>query len=308
MGDRAATEDRALGALLGLAVGDAVGTTLEFCSRDNYPPLTDMVGGGPFNLAAGQWTDDTAMALALANSLTHCGELDEEDLLRRFVEWWEEGTYSCTGHCFDIGLTTEGALMRWQAMREPHSGSTDPDSAGNGSLMRLAPVAIRFWHDRERLADVAARQSKTTHAAPEAVDACVVFAGLLADAIEGRTKIEVLRNRSEAYAGAVSAVMAGGWRNKPRSAIRSDGYVVNSLEAALWSVGHTSTYREAVLVAANLGEDADTTAAIAGQLAGALYGASGIPAAWLEKLAWHDQIRTMAADLMRRGWAELPVK
>jgi ADP-ribosyl-[dinitrogen reductase] hydrolase len=298
-GGRAAIVDRALGALLGLAIGDAIGTTLEFRSRDTYPPLTDMVGGGPFKLAPGEWTDDTAMALALADSLASCIDFDERDLLRRFVEWWEEGAYSCTGRCFDIGLTTRQALMRWQATQEPHSGSTDPQSAGNGSLMRLAPVAIRFWNDRERLADVAARQSKTTHAAPQAVDACVIFAHILADAIEGRSKTEVLRDRSGANSDAISNVMAGGWRHKPRSAIRSSGYVVNSLEAALWSAHHTYSYREAVLMAANLGEDADTTAAITGQLTGALYGASGIPESWLEKLAWRDIIRAIAGNLMQ---------
>jgi ADP-ribosyl-[dinitrogen reductase] hydrolase len=296
---RSSIEDRALGALLGLAVGDALGTTLEFRARDTYQPLTDIVGGGPFKLAPGEWTDDTALALALADSLASDDRLDEEDLLRRFVEWWQEGTYSCTGRCFDIGLTTRAALMHWQATGASHSASADSQLAGNGSLMRLAPVAIRFWHDRDRLTDVAARQSKTTHAAPEAVDACVAFANVLADAIEGRSKAEVLRDRSEAYAGAAGTVMAGGWRGKSRAAIRSGGYVVHSLEAALWCVDRTSTYREAVLMAANLGEDADTTAAITGQLAGALHGASGIPDQWLEKLAWRDRIRAMAATLMR---------
>lgn len=110
-----------------------------------------MIGGGPFKLAPGEWTDDTAMALALADSLVHSFSSDfehshfEHDLLGRFVDWWENGTYSCTGRCFDIGLTTRQALMRWQAVQEPHSGSTDPRTAGNGPLMRLAPVAIRFW-------------------------------------------------------------------------------------------------------------------------------------------------------------------
>lgn len=135
----------------------------------------------------------------------------------------------------------------------------------------------------------------------------MVFADMLADAIEGCSKIEVLRDRSETYAGAVGTVMAGGWRDKPRSAICSGGYVVHSLEASLWSIGQTSNYRDAVLLAANLGEDADTTAAITGQLAGALYGASEIPADWLDKLAWRDRIRAVAADLMRAGCTNLPL-
>jgi len=146
----AAITDRAIGALLGLAIGDAIGTTLEFRARDTYAPLTDMVGGGPFDLRAGEWTDDTAMALALADSLEARDDLDEQDLLGRFADWWQSGTYSCKGKCFDIGITTQQALLRWQSTKEPHCGSTDPMSAGNGSLMRLAPVAVRFWNDRIR--------------------------------------------------------------------------------------------------------------------------------------------------------------
>lgn len=292
-----AIRDRATGTLLGLAVGDAVGTTLEFKARDTYPLLVDMVGGGPFKLKAGQWTDDTAMALALADSLFERDDLDEADLLRRFVQWHEEGVYSCTGSCFDIGITTRQALARWAKTGNIHAGSTAPDTAGNGSLMRLAPVAVRFWQDRERLRDVAARQSKTTHGAPEAVDACIAYAEALADAIQGRPRSEVMRDRLEPYAGAIATIMAGSWRGKARKDVRSSGYVAHALEASLWSVGRTGDFEEAILVAVNLGDDADTTGAITGQLAGAIYGASGIPRRWVERVAWADRIKLMAADI-----------
>jgi ADP-ribosyl-[dinitrogen reductase] hydrolase len=296
-----AIEDRAIGALLGLAIGDAIGTTLEFRARDTYEALTDMVGGGPFNLKVGEWTDDTAMALALSESLEAREDFDEQDLLGRFINWWQWGIYSCTGECFDIGITTQQALVRWQSTKDPHCGSTDPMSAGNGSLMRLAPVAIRFWNDRARLRDVAERQSKTTHGAPEAIDACIAFAEVLADAIEGRSRSEVLRARSEPYVGAIGTIMRGQWRKKARSEIRSTGYVAHSLEAALWCVDRTKAYRDAVLMAANLGEDADTTAAITGQLAGALCGASGIPENWVGRVAWGEQIRIKAATLVGKA-------
>jgi len=296
--DADSVRDRASGALLGLAVGDAVGTTLEFKSRDSYPLLADMVGGGPFRLTPGQWTDDTAMALALADSLTENPALDEADLMRRFVDWHEKGTYSCTGSCFDIGVTTRQALSRWKKSGDPFAGSTDPMSAGNGSLMRLSPVAIRHWRNRALLRDVAARQSRTTHGAAEAVDACVAFAEALADAIEGAKRSEVLRDRIEPLAGAIGPIMAGSWRGKPRRDVRSSGYVAHSLEASLWSVGRAGDFKEAVLLAANLGDDADTTAAITGQLAGALYGASTIPDAWLRKVAWSPRICAMADGLM----------
>ena len=205
--------DRALGAFLGLAVGDAVGTTLEFRERDEASRLEDMIGGGPFSLAPGDWTDDTAMALALAESLTACGTLACRDLMDRFVSWWRNGDYSCTGRCFDIGITTGAALNRYQQTGDPLAGSTDPQSAGNGSLMRLAPVALRFLGDEPGLDAAAADQSRTTHAAEEAVDACRAFAALLADAIGGTPRANLLAPRSFEGAPAINRVVAGSWRD-----------------------------------------------------------------------------------------------
>ena len=294
---QAACRDRALGALVGLAVGDAVGTTLEFAARGSYPPLTDMIGGGPFRLKPGQWTDDTAMALALADSLLACTAFDPTDLMTRFVQWRDEGAYSCTGTCFDIGTTVAAALSRWSRTGDPLAGSTDPGTAGNGSLMRLAPVAVRYWNDPSKLRHAAATQSRTTHAAPEAVSACVAWAGLLAEAIAGADRAQVLRPRHGDHAGTIANILAGSWRGMRRCDVRSSGFVAHSLEAALWSVGSTDSFAAAVLTAANLGGDADTTAAIAGQLAGALYGLGGIPPEWLGKLAWRAEITAKAAAL-----------
>lgn len=292
-----AIRDRAVGALLGLAVGDAVGTTLEFKARDSYPPLTDMIGGGPFGLKLGEWTDDTSMALALADSLITCGKLDERDLIERFCRWHEEGTYSSNGKCFDIGITTRQALMRFRKTGDPLAGSTHPNTAGNGSLMRLAPIAICFHRNRPAMCDAAARQSRTTHGAPEAVDACVAFAELTADAIEGRPKSQVLEGKELSLSPHTSAILAGSWRGKVRHEIQSSGYVGHSLEAALWCAGRTAYFKDAVLLAANLGHDADTTAAITGQIAGALYGAAALPEPWLQQLAQREQIARLAEKL-----------
>ena len=292
--------DRALGALLGLAVGDAVGTTLEFQPRDKQKRLKDMVGGGPFGLSAGDWTDDTTMALALAESLAATETLDCKDLMDRFVRWWRDGEYSCTGSCFDIGITTSKALSRYERTGDPLAGSTDPHSAGNGSLMRLAPVALRYWSDREQLAFCAAEQSRTTHAAEEAVDACRAFAELLADAIAGSPRADLLSPRRFDGAPSVSRILKGSWRGRQRDTIRSSGYVVDTLEAALWSVARTSDFRNAVLLAANLADDADTVAAVTGQLAGALYGLSGIPDSWLDRLAWKDRLLDVGDLLLRK--------
>jgi ADP-ribosyl-[dinitrogen reductase] hydrolase len=292
-----ANRDRAIGALVGLAVGDAIGTTLEFTSRDSGKRLADMEGGGPFRLEPGQWTDDTSMAIALADSLVSCRGLDEQDLMTKFVSWWKEGAYSSTGSCFDVGMTVSGALRRFQQNGNPIAGSTDPMSAGNGSLMRLSPVAIRYWRDPDARRDAAARQSRTTHGAAEAVDACVLYADMIADAIAGQPRSEVLNGRSGDWSGAIADIADGSWRGKPRHAVKSSGYVAHSLEAALWCVGRTGSFEESVLLAGNLGGDADTVAAITGQLAGALYGHSGIPERWLEKLHDHEMIESMATKL-----------
>ena len=292
--------DRALGALLGLAVGDAVGTTLEFCARDAQPRLEDMVGGGPFDLPPGTWTDDTSMALALADSLAATGSdaVDCRDLMDRFVRWWQQGAYSPVGQCFDIGNATRQALARYRDTGDPLAGSTDPRSAGNGSLMRLAPVALRFLHDRPRLIVAAADQSRTTHAAEEAVDACRAFAALLADAIAGSPRAELLAPRTFEGAPGVARILAGSWRGRARDTIRSSGYVVHTLEAAIWSVARTADFRGAVLLAANLADDADTVAAVTGQLAGAIHGLSGIPEPWLARVAWRGRLVEAAQRLL----------
>ena len=296
--------DRELGAFIGLAVGDAVGTTLEFERRDVRPLLTDMVGGGPFKLKPGQWTDDTSMALALAWSLAFASSdsLDARDLMDRFVDWRNGNAYCCTGSRVDIGNTVGAALDRYLRDNNPFAGSTDPGTAGNGSLMRLAPVALRFWNDRLALDRAAAEQSRTTHAAEEAVDACRAFAGMLADAIAGQPRDRVLRpGRYFEGASAISNILAGSWCGKRREDIKSSGYVVHTLEAAIWSVARTRNFRDAVLLAANLADDADTTAAVTGQLAGALYGLSGIPCEWVNRLAWRERLLRAAERLLARN-------
>jgi ADP-ribosyl-[dinitrogen reductase] hydrolase len=300
-GSESTPEARAVGSLLGLAVGDAVGTTLEFSRRDSCPLVEDMVGGGPFNLAPGQWTDDTSMALCLADSLLACGRLEQRDLMERFVRWWQHGERSVTGCCFDIGGTTSAALARFVTTGDPVAGSTEPSTAGNGSLMRLAPVAIRWHRDSATAARAARLQSETTHGALEAMDACSWFAELLVAAIGGTAKHVLLLPCDLAASPAISEIARGAWRHKRRELIRSSGYVVHTLEAALWCVHHSGCFQEAVLLAANLGEDADTVAAVTGQLAGALHGEQAIPKSWRERLAWGSEIATLGRSLYAAG-------
>jgi ADP-ribosyl-[dinitrogen reductase] hydrolase len=298
-----ADQERARGCLLGLATGDAVGTTLEFRRRGSFTPIGDMVGGGPFGLQPGQWTDDTSMALCLATSLVECGGFDAADQMQRYCRWADEGYLSCTGECFDIGGTVHGALARYRRDGNPLAGSNDPRSAGNGSLMRLAPVPLYCYPDLAATEQLAAESSRTTHAAAECLDACRLFARILHRALQGLSRDEVLHADAGAFAGepAVRAVADGRYVHKPEAQIRGSGYVVESLEAALWAFAITDNFADAILVAANLGDDADTTAAICGQVAGAHYGRAGIPPHWLERLAWRELITELADRLRRRS-------
>lgn len=295
--------NRYRGCLIGLAVGDALGTTLEFKSPGSFTPLTDMVGGGPFGLKPGQWTDDTSMALCLADSLNVCQGFDASDQMQRYMRWYRNGLWSSTGACFDIGNTTSQALHQFERTGEPYSGSTNPKSAGNGSLMRLAPVAMVYAGVPAKLDDFAALSSRTTHAAPTAIDACRYYAALIAGALRGIDKESLLSAHFSLVPGQwekkplhpeIEEVAAGSFaqRNPPR--IKGSGFVVRSLEAALWAFYCTEDYRSGCLLAANLGDDADTTAAIYGQLAGAYYGLVGIPAEWVGKINMLDEILHLA--------------
>jgi ADP-ribosyl-[dinitrogen reductase] hydrolase len=294
-----AVRDRARGALLGLACGDAVGTTVEFRERDTFEPVTDMVGAGPFNLPAGAFTDDMSMAWALADSLALTGGLlDPDDLMDRFVAWYREGRYSSIGTCFDIGITTMGALEQFMRTGDPLAGPTSERSAGNGSLMRLAPAAIAHWRDPAAARSTAVLQSRTTHGAPQAVDACAQMAELLTRLIAGAPPSEVLSPAPGlALHPEIAAIFAGSWRGRPRHTISSSGYVVHTLEAALWCTASSTSFEDAVLKAANLGNDADTVGAVTGQIAGAIYGESGIPERWLARLYEADTFRRLTDEL-----------
>jgi ADP-ribosyl-[dinitrogen reductase] hydrolase len=296
-----ARQDRYRGCLLGLAVGDAVGTAVEFRPRGSFAPLTDMVGGGPFALLPGQWTDDTSMALCLAASLLDADGFDAEDQLRRYLRWRDEGYMSSNGRCFDIGRTIDDALRRYEESGEVLAGSDHPHAAGNGCIMRLAPVPMFYAADREQAVHYAAESARTTHGAAECLDACRLLAAMLCDAFEGADKESILHGQAGLMLSepAIAEIAEGGYMDKPAEAIRGSGYVVECLEAALWCFHRTDSFEAAVLAAANLGDDADTTAAVCGQLAGAHYGIAGIPGRWLQKLAARSMIEQMAMALDR---------
>jgi len=294
--------DRFLGCLLGLAVGDAVGTTVEFKTRGSFPEVTDMVGGGEFCLQPGQWTDDTSMALCLATSLLTRQGFDARDQMGQYCRWKNDGYLSSNGRCFDIGITTSTALEDYERTGEPLAGSTDAHAAGNGSIMRLAPIALFFFPDHAEVEHYAAESSKTTHGAAECVDACRLLGVTIATALSATTKEAVLvAGTSLKLVPSIAAIAAGTYRTKVEHDIRSTGYVVDSLEAALWCFATTDSFEDAILKAANLGDDADTTAAVCGQVAGAYYGHARIPQGWRERLVMGSEISRLAGRLYVSG-------
>ena len=314
----ATVQNRFRGCLLGLAAGDALGTTLEFTTPGGFQPIDDMVGGGPFRLRPGEWTDDTSMALCLAASLIETEAFDATDQMQRYVRWRDEGYLSSNGYRFDIGDTVDQALQRFiENNREPYAGSSDPYSAGNGSLMRLAPVPMYFAGDAAEAIGRSADSSRTTHGAREAVDACRYFGGLLGGALNGVDKETLLSARycpaeglwrQDPLAEKIAAIADGSFKHGEPPEIRGIGYVVKSLEAALWAFHKSRDFRDGALLAANLGEDADTTAAIYGQIAGAHYGAGAIPAEWRNRLAMGSDIASMADSLYDHARQFMPAK
>ena len=294
------------GSILRLAVGDAMGAPFEFKRPGSFEPATGMVSDGTWGLDAGQWTDDTSLALCLAESLVETRSFDLSDLLRRYVRWYREGHLSSTGECFDIGNTTRSALHRFEESGDPLSGPTNPASAGNGSIMRLAPVPLVYAGDFDTAVSNSGESSKTTHGALEAVDSCRYLGALISACVSGVEKSELLSSRYSAEPGywtskplceKVDIIAGGSFKDKHPPEIKGTGYVIDCLEAALWAFYHTDSFKDGCLLAVNLGEDADTTAAVYGQLAGAYYEAPGIPDEWLNVLSFKPLLESFAFRL-----------
>ena len=244
----------------GQAVADALGVPYEFRPRGSFR-CTDMVGHGSHDQPAGTWSDDTSMALAICDSYRELGRIDVDDIRGRFVRWYREGAYTVDG-LFDIGNATREALERGHGL----AGEWDN---GNGSLMRTVPLAFTDATDDEVRA-----VSAITHAHPTSTEACVAMVHIARDLVAGASPADV--------AGDVAA--------RPVGDIRSGGFVRHTFDAALWCLANTTSYTECALAAVNLGDDTDTTAAVAGALAGIVYGIEGIPSDWLVKLRGTDVI------------------
>jgi ADP-ribosylglycohydrolase len=295
--------------LFGLAVGDALGVPVEFRRRGSFH-VTDMQGYGSHNQPPGTWSDDTSLALCLADSLSRGFDLG--DIARNFVRWHDEAAFTAHGQVFDIGISTGKAIARLKAGIAPEeAGCTGVNENGNGSLMRIAPLvfclAEKLEAERFRLTKAV---SSITHAHEWSVAACFIFLEYLRELSGGLGKLGAYANLKanfrdgSPFIGAdtldrFARILRGDIRALPESAIRSGGFVIDTLEAAFWCFLTTDSYREAVLKAVNLGDDTDTTAAVTGALAGLCYGLEGIPADWLKTLAASGDIRRIAGAMAK---------
>ena len=298
-------QERYRGAMMGLAVGDALGVPAEFQSRGSFPKITEMIGGGVFHLNPGEWTDDTSMALCLGKSLIDKNGFNGNDQMDKYWSWIEVGYMSSNGRMFDIGDTTSEALCKYRKTGQVFAGEDDPKKAGNGSLMRLIPIPLFFENDKEAI-QAAAKMSATTHAAKTCIASCTFFTYLIHRALKGLPKEEILNvedpsNWFTKLEPEIHLNIAyGDYKTKTEDQIKSTGYVINTLEAALWCFHTTNTFEEGCIKSVNLGDDADTTGAVYGQLAGAYYGINDIPKRWLDKIVLSDIIIDVADKLYEK--------
>ncbi|CAF1028587.1 unnamed protein product [Adineta ricciae] len=336
--------NRCIGSLIGLAIGDALGAGVEFCSREDLvkKPVEDMKTGGTWNLKAGQWTDDTSMSLCLASSLITQKDFNLYDQMVRYKWWYKHGFLSSTGRCFDIGNATRMSLEEFQrrqnVLKKDRKLRVDlevdqlpldvikkhkfdvfcgsPGSAGNGGLMRLAPVPLFFYQVPTLAVEYSGQSARLTHGDVRAVDACRYYGALIAAVVRGESKEQLLNDKfyddhklwfgTKPLDASIMEVASGSYK-QPKGyddGIRGGGFVVQSLRAALWAFWSTETFEDGVINAVNLGSDTDTTAAIYGQLAGAYYGYSSIPEKWIKKLYARDLIVCIAEWLQALSYSK----
>ena len=295
-------EERRTGCFWGLVTGDALGAPVEFAFRDRFPEIRNMTEGGKFSLPAGGWTDDTAMMLCLAQSLTSNPMLDTRDLLSRFIGWAYNNENTSTGRAIGCGQNTLQSLIQFHRKGLLVAEVRGRRSDGNGSLMRLAPVPIVHFQNPLRAMELAEKQSRCTHASTFSADACILMTHLLCQIFAGQSLVEacdIAQQTLRTLTPEVYDLTQGHWQQKTRAEIQSDGFVLHTLEAALWAISQTTTFEDALILAVNLGHDADTVGAVTGQLAGALYGLSSIPERWRSVLAKPDLLAHTCQALLR---------
>lgn len=275
------TLDKAKGMLVGLAVGDALGAPLEFLpSREPDEYVTKYMSGGYHDMKKGEWTDDTAMALGMAQSfIDNEGEFHPSDIMNNWSRWYNAGEFIPRGECFDIGNTTQRAITVYDKIHTVYNGVSLATEAGNGALMRIAPV-VMVSATPERAMELAVAQTIMTHGSPTAIEYSRVFAHELwhGDALQRYRKYRLPLDVD-------------------REKVMSGGYVVETYQCAMWAFMTTDNFADCIIKAVNRGYDSDTCGAVAGMIAGAHYGYKGIPKRFTEELAWHDELCQAAIKL-----------
>lgn len=296
-----------------------MGAPVEMNEPGMFEPLSGMVGGGYFKLLPGEWTDDTALALCSAASLSEKGIFDPKDHLVKFLRWWREGYMSTRSEAFGIGMVTAGALMRFESTGEDFCGPTGEKTASNGSLMHIATVPLAYAHNPCEAIHLAAEASRLTHGAKEAIDACRYLTSLIVGAIRGYHKSQLLVShfdydaldvwQEDALTARIAHIADGTFKDGP-PAISWKNYTdaAVALHAALWGFYSTDTFKDGLLSVVNLGWDADTMGTVYGQLAGAYYGEGGIPAEWSGVISKSDTIISFADALHALAQKERPAK
>ena len=310
-------KDKIKAVMLGHAIGDALGVPVEFCERNELveKPVTDMVGYGTYPYPEGCWSDDTSMSLAALDSLAS-GKLDFDDIMVKFGEWYYDDEYTPTGEMFDVGNTCSYAIDNYFAYHKPieECGLTGEHSNGNGSLMRIHPFVLYAYANQMSVDEwlgVIVKASALTHSHDRSKIGCLIYTFVLMSLLKdkGKESIGDALKKAERYLSACAEfapyerICKSDFAELPREEIKSSGYVVDTLEAAIWCVLTTDNYRDCVLKAVNLGDDTDTVAAVAGGLAGALYGYDAIPREWLDTLKRRGYIEEMC-ERSCAAWAK----
>ncbi len=298
--------NRNQGSLMGLAIGDALGAQVEFKVPGTFEHVSELKDGGTHHLEAGGWTDDTSMALCMAMSLIERHEYDERDILKKFLRWYRTGYLGSNGRCFDIGMTTSKSLKKYERDGKFATNKINEQEAGNGALMRLTPIPLFYAHDPLKALIKSGESSALTHRSPQSIDSCRYFGGLIVGALNGEPKEKLLHQYYSPVAdywdkydldATVKYVISGSYKTKNPPEIKAGGYVIDTLEAALWAFYHSISFEDGCIKAVNLGNDADTVGAVYGQLAGAYYGVDKIPSRWLDKIARRSLIEHISKEL-----------
>lgn len=306
--------------IMGLCVADALGVPVEFTSRGQLKrePVTNMQGFGTHNQPAGTWSDDTSMTLCLLDSLSD--GLDYHDIISKFKSWLTEGIYTPHGEVFDVGIATRQAIMRFMSGIEPlKCGGVGERDNGNGSLMRILPLLFYIqslygtdFQEVDEAFDLIHQVSALTHAHKRSQIACGIYlsvASMLTDKVDISMSValgvdkafDYYKQKAEYSSELIhyKRLSEEGFCGLNEREIKSSGYVVDTLEAAIWCLLKSKTYKECVLMATNLGEDTDTVAAVAGGLAGIFYGYENIPGEWIAQIAKKDYIEELSNKLHR---------